>query len=178
VFAKKNWPVWGALAAAAALFVDRLSKYIVVEKIMRPPGLAQTPFYTAHTIQILPILDIRLSWNPGISFSLFNSGEATTVTILLIVKALITAGLIWFLWRLQRPWLQVACGFVIGGALGNIVDNLTVGAVADFLYFHWGAWDFPVFNLADTAITVGAIMWLLDAFFGRHHPAAQTGDTA
>lgn len=165
-------PAGGLAAAAGGLLADQISKYIIVEKVMRPEGVTETPFYSARAIEVLPVFDLRLSWNAGISFSLFNSGTDLTVAILLSVQILITLLLLWWLWRLDRPWLQVACGLIIGGALGNIIDRATVGAVADFLLVHWGDWQFPTFNLADTFITIGAGMWLLDAVISPDHHAA------
>jgi signal peptidase II len=166
-------PLPGLIAAAGGLLADQISKYIMVEKVMRPEGVTETPFFSAKVIEVLPVFDLRLSWNAGISFSLFNSGTDATVAVLLAVQILITLLLSWWLWRLDRPWLQVACGLVIGGALGNIVDRATVGAVADFLLVHWRDWQFPTFNIADACITVGAGMWLLDAVISPHHDAAE-----
>jgi signal peptidase II len=172
------WPVLGVIVAAVAVVADQLSKYVMVDLVMRPEGVTETPYYTAKVIELLPFFQLRLSWNTGMSFSLFNSGEAATVAMLLAGRIIITLGLIWWMWRLDGRWMQVACGLVVGGAVGNIIDQATVGAVADFLDFYWGAWHFPTFNLADTCITVGAGMWLLDAFLARPHDTAQLKDPA
>jgi signal peptidase II len=174
LFAKMPLP--GLIAAAGGLLADQISKYIIVEKVMRPAGVTETPYYADKVITVLPVFDLRLSWNAGISFSLFNSGADLTVAILLAVQILITLLLLWWLWRFDRPWLQIACGLIIGGALGNIIDRATVGAVADFLLVHWGDWQFPTFNIADSCITVGAGMWLLDAVVSPHHHAAEPKD--
>ena len=165
-------PIAGLIAAAGALIADQLSKYIIVEKVMRPSGVQGTPFAPGRVIEVLPVFDLHLSWNAGISFSLFNSGDAVTVAVLLVVGLGLTGLLLWWLWRLDRPWLQIACGLIIGGALGNLVDRVTVGMVADFLLFHWRDYAFPTFNLADASITVGAGMWLLDAVIARPHHTA------
>jgi len=167
-------PRLGILLAAISVIFDQLTKYIMVERVMRPEGVIETPYYTARIIEVLPIFNLRLSWNAGISFSLFNSGEATTTALLLVVQVGITMVLLWWLRQLDRPWLQAACGLIIGGALGNIIDRALFGAVADFLDLHWGTWHFPTFNVADTCISVGAALWLLDAAFARPHDAPQT----
>jgi len=166
-------PMAGLAAAVGGLLADQVSKYIIVEKVMRPEGVTDTPFFSSRVIEVLPVFDLRLSWNAGISFSLFNSGAGLTVAILLAVQVLITLLLLWWLWRLDRRWLQVACGLIIGGALGNIIDRATWSAVADFLLVHWRDWEFPTFNVADTCITIGAAMWLLDAVIAPHHDAAE-----
>jgi len=69
----------------------------------------------------------------------------------------------------------VAQGLVIGGAIGNVVDRLRFGAVFDFLYFHAGAYDFPAFNVADSAITVGVALLLWDGLFGGGNRAKTSG---
>ena len=171
---RTHWP--GLIAAVGGLLADQISKYIIVEKVMRPEGVTETPYYASKVITLLPVFDLRLSWNAGISFSLFNSGTDVSIAILLAVQTIITLVLLWWLWRLDRPWLQVACGLIIGGALGNIIDRATVGAVADFLLVHWQEWQFPTFNIADSCITVGAVMWLLDAVISPHHDAAEPKD--
>lgn len=170
-------PWLGLGIAVFALAADQLTKYIIVEKVMRPPGVTETPFISPRVIDVLPFFDLRLSWNSGMSFSLFSSGEGVTVALLLGVRILITALLLWWIWRLDRPWLQIACGLIIGGALGNIVDVLANGAVADFLFFHWKQWAFPTFNVADSCITIGAGMWLLDAVLAHPHDTATPKET-
>src|SRR6185295_7444219 len=90
-------PVVGLAAALVGLLADQVSKYIIIEKVMRPEGVTETPFYASRVIEVLPVFDLRLSWNAGISFSLFNSGEAATCAILLVVQGLITLLLLWWL---------------------------------------------------------------------------------
>ena len=157
----------GILVATAVLLADQLSKYVMIERVMRPEGVTGTPYFTDRLIEILPFFQLRLSWNAGISFSMFSSGEAATTALLLAVQLGVTLTLLWWLRQLDRPWLQVACGLVIGGALGNIVDRVMFGAVADFLDFYWETWHFPTFNIADSCISVGAGLWLLDAALTR-----------
>lgn len=164
----------GLVSAALVLVADQVSKYIIVEQVMRPPGALETPFASTRVINVLPVFDLQLSWNPGISFSLFNSGAQSTVAILLVVQIALSIALTWLLLRTPGRWMQLALGLILGGALGNILDRATIGAVIDFLLFHWEDWLFPTFNLADSAISVGAGMWLLDAIFARPHHAAQT----
>ena len=174
-------PKLGIIIAVVALLADQLSKYVIVERVMRPDGETRTPYFTDKFIEVLPFLDLRLSWNSGISFSMFNSGEFTCA-ILLTVQISVTLVLLWWLRSLDRPWLKIACGLVIGGALGNVVDRIQFCAVADFLDFYWADWHFPTFNVADSCISVGAALWLLDAALA--HPqstdqnGAQTGDPA
>ena len=164
--AAKSVPMLGIIVAVMALIVDQLSKYIMVEKVMRPEGVMETPFFTDKIIEILPFFQLRMAWNTGISFSMFSSGESTC-HILLAVQITVTCVIIWYLRQLDRPLLLVAGGLIIGGAVGNIVDRAMFCAVADFLDFYWGTWHFPTFNVADSCISVGAGLWLLDAVLAR-----------
>ena len=166
-------PVLGVVVAAVAVVVDQVSKYVIVEHVMRPEGVVGTPYLTSKLIPLIPFFQLRLSWNPGISFSMFNSGDSTTTAILLVVQITVSLVLIWWLRSLESRWLQVACGLVIGGALGNVIDRAMFGAVADFLDFYVGEWHFPTVNVADSCISVGAAMWLLDAVLARPHDAAK-----
>jgi signal peptidase II len=78
--------------------------------------------------------------------------------------------------RLTRAWPIVALALVVGGAVGNVVDRLRLGFVFDFLDFHWAGYHFPAFNLADSAITVGVVMLLLDSLFGRADEAKKAAN--
>lgn len=176
--APRSAPRAGLACAVAAVLADQISKYYMVERVFRPEGVTETPFASPVVVDILPVFDLRLSWNRGISFSLFNSGDAVTVAILLAVTVAITAVLAVWMWRTPRRWLQIGLGLIVGGALGNIIDRVSIGAVADFLHVYWQDWHFPTFNIADSCITVGAIIVLLDALFERPHDGTHTAKNA
>ncbi len=171
-------PAFGLITVAAVVLIDQLTKYIMVELVMRPDGVAETPFFTEKVIELLPVFNFRMTWNFGISFSLFNSGEALTVKMLIALQVLITLGLFWYMTRMDRRWMHFATGLIVGGAVGNIIDRIVYGAVADFLDFHVGQWHFPTFNVADSCISIGVVLWLLDAigFPARPAPAAPQKD--
>jgi signal peptidase II len=174
-------PRAGLACAIVGMLADQGSKYYMVEHVFRPEGVTETPFLSPVVIDVLPVFQFSLSWNRGISFSLFNSGEAIMVAGLLVVTIAITTGLTVWMWRTPRSWLQIGLGLIVGGALGNIIDRALIGAVADFLHVYWQDWHFPTFNIADSCITVGAIIVLLDALFEPPHDGKQTaasGDAA
>ena len=176
---QSRFPTVGAAAAVAAFVLDRLTKYVMIEQVMRPPGVTGTPFFTDKIIELVPLFNFRMAWNPGISFSLFNSGEALTINVLLAVQVLITLVLAWTMITAKNGWVQFAIGLIVGGAAGNIVDRAMYGAVADFLDFHVGDWHFPTFNVADSSISVGVFLWLLDAMgLSPHHAAADPSGTS
>src|SRR5277367_6781221 len=103
-------PVAGLLTAAVMFLLDRMAKYVLIELIMRPPGVSETPFFSATQIEILPVFDLRVAWNTGISFSMFNSGTLTMLVVLVAVQLAITAGLLWYMWRQANQWMQIAAG--------------------------------------------------------------------
>ncbi len=148
-----------ALAAAAAVAVlDQLSKWWIVESVMDPP----------RTIEVTGFFNLVLTYNPGISFGLLNTDSALVPWLLSGLAVAIVIGLVFWLRRIEGHWPGVAVGFIIGGAVGNVVDRLRLGKVIDFLDLHWAGLHWPAFNLADSAITVGVAVLLVDGLFGRH----------
>jgi signal peptidase II len=83
----------------------------------------------------------------------------------------VVAGLMVWLWRTSSLLVGLALGLIAGGAVGNVIDRLRFGAVTDFLDFHWGEWHFPAFNLADSAITVGVGLLVIDGLLSRREKA-------
>jgi signal peptidase II len=152
----------GVGLALAVIVLDQLTKWYMVTVVMAPP----------RVIEITGFFNLVLTWNRGVSFGMLGGGEgAVGWWLLSVVAVLIVGGLLVWLWRADRPILAVALGLVIGGALGNVIDRLRLGAVADFLDFHLGAYHWPAFNLADSAITLGVIALVVPTLFaGRKLP--------
>ncbi len=147
--------------AASTLAADQVTKWWIVHQIMPPPrGFAITPFF-----------NVVMVWNRGVTFGLFGQwgfgGGIATRWVLVAVTLAVVALLVAWLARLDRPLPGLALGAVIGGALGNLVDRVIYGKVADFLDFHAFGWHWPAFNLADSAIVCGVTALLLDTFIGR-----------
>jgi signal peptidase II len=114
---------------------------------------------------VLPVLDITRMHNVGAAFS-FLAGASGWQRWLFIGLALtVSIGIIVWLYRMPRSHGLLAAGLslVLGGAVGNVIDRIRLGAVVDFIHFHWDRAYFPAFNIADSAITVGAACLLLDA---------------
>jgi signal peptidase II len=144
----------GAVAALAVLIADQASKFWVLYGL----GMADH-----ERIPVAPFLDFELLWNPGISFSLFPQGTATGRWILLALTLAATALLAGWLWRVNGRLAGLALGAIVGGALGNGHDRFAYNAVIDFLDFHAFGYHFYVFNIADSAITVGVALLLYDS---------------
>jgi signal peptidase II len=155
-----------ALAAAVAV-LDQLSKWWIVERLMRPEGVDATPFFTPTRYEILPVWDIVMAWNRGVSFGIFNTDGRWNAVLLSLSTTVIVAFLATWMRKADTLAVRLALGAIIGGAIGNVIDRVRVGAVADFLLFHWGPHQFPAFNVADSAITVGAVVLVLDSLFAR-----------
>lgn len=150
-----------AKVAAGVLLLDQATKYIVVQKM----ELARL-----GAIEVLPpFLNFRMAWNRGVNFGLF-AGETDVTRWVLIAVAFLISGWVWF-WIAREPHgraVHISAGLLVGGALGNVVDRLVYGAVADFLNMSLPGWQNPFsFNVADVAIFLGAVGLAL--FTGRDH---------
>lgn len=141
--------------ALVAIVIDQLTKWAVVEGLGMRLG---------QTIEISPIFDLTYTLNTGVSFGMFSGGEARWI---LAAFSLIVAGIMsWWALRSPRRLFAVALGLIIGGALGNAIDRILVGAVIDFLDFS--GLGFPwIFNFADSAISVGVGLLILDSFLSE-----------
>lgn len=121
---------------------------------------------------VLPIFNLRLSFNQGISFSLFTETFTDRQLMLAGITFTMTALLGVLLFRSATRLEAGALGLIIGGALGNVLDRLRIGAVVDFLDFHVWGFHWPAFNLADTAIVIGAVALVASVFVGSRPPSA------
>jgi len=149
-----------ALAVVVAL-LDQASKlWILGLMLPRQPG--------QQIIELLPFFNLVLVWNRGVSFGLFNNPDSPwNALALTLVAAAIVGGLVVWLRRATHGLIVFAIGLVIGGAIGNVVDRLRFGAVVDFLDVHAGAWHWPAFNVADSAICIGVALMLIDSLLVR-----------
>lgn len=152
--------VLGAAAALVALALDQAHKFWMLDVF---------DIAARQPIRVAPFLDIVLSWNYGISYSLFPAHGGGARVALLIVQGVIVAGLTIWMFRAQSRLTTMALGLIIGGALGNIADRLFRGAVADFFYLHTslpvGPFANYVFNVADAAITLGVALLVCESLF-------------
>lgn len=143
--------------AAAVVLVDQLCKWWIVHRAMDPP----------RAIEVTGFFNLVLTYNRGVSFGLLDSDAALGPWLLSGLAVVIVVGLLFWLRGMRGRWPAVAVGLIVGGALGNVIDRLRLGAVIDFLDLHWADLHWPAFNLADGAITLGVAVLLLDGLFGR-----------
>lgn len=142
---------WGLVAAAGALIADQGSKVALLY------GWGFLHMSPGQSIPVLPFFNLMMVWNPGISYGLFPASSIWGTALLVFVSLAAVAGLGYWLWGMTSLSLALGVGLVIGGALGNLIDRLVYGRVADFFYFHSFGYGFYVFNVADIAITFGAV---------------------
>jgi len=141
----------------AVMVLDQISKYFV-----------HTHFLPGERLNVLPFFDWILTYNTGAAFS-FLADAGGWQRWFFVALALVVSGWCWrWLNREPDPRVQLSLALIIGGALGNVVDRLWLGKVIDFALVYWAPanWYFPAFNVADSAISIGAVLMLWSAFFG------------
>ncbi len=163
--APARWTAWLGVSAAV-IAVDLATKAWIA-----------AIFQTGESRAITPFFNLVLAHNTGAAFSFLAGAGGWQRWLFTIITVVISAGLIVLLRRHARNVL-LACAFalVLGGALGNLYDRLTLGYVVDFLDFHWAGSHFPAFNVADSAITIGVALLLWDGI--RPAPRALAPDAA
>ena len=155
---KRNNALSWLLLSALVIALDQLTKHL---------ALAHLQPYEAR--EVLPgLLNWTLAFNPGAAFSFLAGADGWQRWFFTALAVGVSAGLAFWLSRLPRgDWRNaVPLALIIGGALGNLVDRLCFGHVTDFIDVYWGNAHFPAFNIADSAICVGAVALALFSFTG------------
>jgi signal peptidase II len=137
--------------------------------------LAENFLSYGQPVPILPLFDLTLLYNPGAAFSFLAGENGWQRWFFTAIALVVSTVLIGWLYKLPREnkWLAVALTLILGGAIGNLFDRLVYGHVIDFISIHWQGSYFPAFNIADSAITIGAFMLVLDVVFeARREKAA------
>jgi signal peptidase II len=112
--------------------------------------------------EVLPFFDIVMVWNYGISYGLLQATTDLERWLLALTAASVTGFLIWWLRSVKDLRLALAIGLIIGGAIGNVIDRIVYGAVADFFLLHAFGYNWYVFNIADMAVVGGVSLMILD----------------
>jgi signal peptidase II len=128
---------------------------------------------------VLPILEITRLHNTGAAFSMLHDAGGWQRYLFVTLAFVVSGGIAWWLSKLgyrTHRWLASGLALIAGGALGNVIDRLLHGHVVDFIHFHWyERWYFPAFNVADTAITIGAALLILDSLLESRRGAGAPG---
>jgi len=157
---------FGCLIAAFSIVLDQATKWWILEGIMQPPRI----------IPLTPFFNLLLTWNNGVSFGLFNNSNSLNALLLSALAIVIVVFLFFWLRKAESTRLAVGLGLIIGGALGNVIDRGLHGAVVDFLDFYINNLHWPAFNVADSCITVGAIILIFDSLFSPKPEQAKIED--
>ena len=151
----------------AVIGLDQLVKRWIVEHLA-----------LYRTVHLLPVLDITLTYNTGAAFSFLAGASGWQQWLFAGLAAAVAAGITLWLRRLnaRTKWmLCLSLTLIMGGALGNLIDRLRIGHVVDFILAHWHRVYFPfAFNVADSAITVGAALLLIDAWVESRGPKKES----
>jgi signal peptidase II len=150
---------------AVVILLDQVTKQLIVDR-----------FKFGETRELLPVLDLQLVYNTGAAFSFLASASGWQRWFFAALALGVGAVIVVWLKRLKArsQWLlSSALSLILAGALGNVIDRIRIGHVIDFILVHWEDASFPAFNVADSAITVGAAMLLLDALLETRRSKAQ-----
>ena len=156
--------LWLSIIVVAA---DQLTKWFVVNQ-----------FELYEVLPLGSMLELTRLHNTGAAFSLLAQAGGWQRWFFVGLAGTISVAIIWWLYTLPArgyPWLSIGLAMILGGAIGNGIDRLALGHVVDFLHFHWQQWYYPAFNVADIAITSGAIMLVIDALMHTRRTKAPSG---
>jgi lipoprotein signal peptidase len=156
----------GLVAAVVVLAADQASKWWILD-VVQLPDVGQ--------IVLLPVLNLTMVWNRGVTFGLLTNFGHWSYLLLAAIALAVVAGLVVWLRRAESRLVATALGVIVGGALSNIIDRLRFGAVVDFIHAHLGAWSWYVFNLADAAIVCGVAVLVLDSLLPQARRARSAG---
>ena len=161
-----NFVTLGLVAGLVVLAADQISKWWVLN-VLDLPELRQ--------VVLLPVLNLTMVWNHGVTFGLLNGlGSAGHILLAIIALAVVAALGLW-LRKAESTLVAMAIGAIAGGAIGNVLDRVRYGAVVDFIHAHiaspWGDLSWYVFNVADAAIVCGVGALILDSQFSRRRQA-------
>ena len=149
----KSMITWLWLSAVVVV-ADLVTKYY-----------ASTLLDYAVPVAVMPCFNLTLLHNTGAAFSFLATESGWQRWFFAGLAAVVSIALIrWLATLRDDPWLGVALALILGGALGNLYDRITLGYVVDFLHFYWNDNHFPAFNIADTAISIGAGLMIIDVF--------------
>lgn len=139
------------------VIVDQITKWEVMNNL-----------FEFQRINLMPLLDLVRYHNTGAAFSLFADASGWQHWLFTTIAFAVSGGIIWYQWSLPvRGCRTLATGLalVLGGAIGNVIDRLMFGYVVDFILIYYQEWSWPAFNVADSAITVGVTLIIIDSLF-------------
>ena len=158
---RARWASWLWLSALV-IAADQATKAVILATIREGDGFAVTPFFS-----------IVLTFNTGAAFSFLSAASGWQRWFFVAIAVAAAIVIVVLLRRGGSPWYHAGLALILGGALGNVYDRLAIGKVVDFLLFHYAGWAYPAFNVADSAITVGAAILIFDSLRKREDDPAR-----
>jgi len=158
-------PRWCWVVSGSVIAFDQLTKF-----------LAERLLVMHQPVPVLPSFNWMLTYNPGAAFSFLAGAGGWQRWFFLVLGSLVSIALIIWLTRLrpEEKRLALALALILGGAIGNLIDRAWLGQVIDFIQLYYDRWYWPAFNIADSAITIGAALLVLDSLLGeRRQPSDQ-----
>ena len=163
------------LIMLAIVLLDQFTKGFLINLItggvpLHAPAweLVPVPYLMAH---VTNFFNVVFTWNPGTSFSLFRAlGEAAPF-IIIVMTSFVIGFITYYMVYRAKTYERLPLAFIVGGALGNLIDRMRFGAVVDFLDFHIGGAHWPAFNVADMFICIGVGLYILNWLIARRHCA-------
>lgn len=146
------WHRW-LWVSVAVVVLDQVTKTAILAALSPGGELPLTPFFS-----------LVLTFNTGAAFSFLAAASGWQRWLFAAIAIAASALIVWLLKRGGSAWYCLGLALILGGAIGNLWDRLVLGQVVDFLLFHYARWSYPAFNVADSAITVGAALLIIDSF--------------
>ncbi len=164
-FYKTN-SLWWLWVSVVVVIADQLSKSYIT-----------ATFDLHESLELFPFLDITYVQNTGAAFSFLRDAGGWQRWFFILLSSGVSIGLMVWIHTLPVTWrwLSIALSLVLGGALGNLVDRIRLGYVIDFIDFYYRTWHFPAFNVADSAISIGVVMLIIDSFWFNHASMGRHG---
>ena len=148
--------IW-IIIAAVIVIADQLTKWAIIEWI---------PLY--DKVPLNSFINLTHQKNPGAAFSFLADAGGWQRWFFVALSSIVSVVIAVWLWRIRKDGqtvLSAGLAFVLGGAIGNLIDRILLGHVTDFIQVWFGSWAFPSFNVADAGISVGAALLIIDALF-------------
>ena len=145
----------GLITALMAVVLDQTSKMLIFSFLAN----------SRPVIELTPFFNLVMAWNTGVSFSMFDNLGGAGVYVLSAFSLIVVGFLIYWLKDEKSLLIQISLGMIIGGAIGNVIDRVRMGAVFDFLDIHVLGYHWPAFNLADSFICIGAVLVIGNGLF-------------
>lgn len=142
---------------------------LVITLDLASKALASHYLTLYQPVPVLPGFNLTLMHNSGAAFSFLSTASGWQRWFFAGIAAVVSVAIMIWLRRLpsSQVWLAIALAFILGGALGNLWDRLTLGYVVDFIQIYYEQWSWPAFNVADSAICIGAVMLIIDSLRGE-----------